>query len=40
MSSLTTGLQMMNVASAWQYVVKALVLVLAVLADVSFKKNR
>ncbi|MBK9925223.1 MAG: sugar ABC transporter permease [Anaerolineales bacterium] len=39
-SSLSTGLQMMNVAPAWQYVVKAIVLVLAVLADVYFKKNR
>jgi D-xylose transport system permease protein len=39
-ASLSTGLQMMNVAPAWQYVVKAIVLVLAVLADVYFKKNR
>ncbi len=39
MTSLTTGLQMMNVAPAWQYVVKGFVLVLAVLADVYFKKN-
>jgi len=39
-ASLSTGLQMMNVAPAWQYVVKAVVLVLAVLADVYFKKNR
>jgi D-xylose transport system permease protein len=39
-ASLSTGLQMMNVAPAWQYVLKALVLVLAVLADVYFKKNR
>jgi D-xylose transport system permease protein len=40
MSSLTTGLQMLNVAPAWQYLVKGAVLVLAVYADVSFKKNR
>ncbi len=40
MSSLSTGLQMMNVAPAWQYVLKAIVLILAVLADVTFKKNR
>jgi len=33
------GLQMMNVAPAWQYVLKAIVLVLAVLADVYFKKK-
>lgn len=40
MSSLTTGLQMLNVAPAWQYLVKGLVLVIAVYADVYFKKNR
>ncbi len=39
MSSLTTGLQMMNVAPAWQYVVKGLVLVVAVLADVYLKRG-
>jgi len=39
-ASLSTGLQMMNVAPAWQYVLKAIVLVLAVFADVYFKKNR
>ncbi len=38
--SLTTGLQMMNVAPAWQFVVKAVILVVAVLVDVYFKKNR
>jgi D-xylose transport system permease protein len=40
MSSLTTGLQMMNVAPAWQYLLKGMVLVLAVYLDVYFKKNR
>ncbi|MEI7989191.1 MAG: sugar ABC transporter permease [Chloroflexota bacterium] len=40
MTSLTNGLQMLNVAPAWQYVVKGVVLILAVLADVYFKKNR
>lgn len=40
MGSLTTGLQMLNVAPAWQYLVKGAVLVLAVYADVYFKKNR
>ena len=40
MSSLTTGLQMLNVAPAWQYLVKGLVLVLAVYIDVSFKKGK
>jgi D-xylose transport system permease protein len=40
MASLTTGLQMLNVPPAWQYLVKGAVLVLAVYADVYFKKNR
>lgn len=40
MASLTTGLQMLNVAPAWQYVVKGGVLVLAVFVDVYFKRNR
>jgi D-xylose transport system permease protein len=40
MTSLTTGLQIMNVQAAWQYLVKGIVLVLAVLADVYIKKNR
>jgi len=39
-ASLTTGLQMLNVAPAWQYVVKAVILVLAVLLDYYFKRNR
>jgi D-xylose transport system permease protein len=40
MSSLTNGLQMMNVQPAWQYLLKGLVLILAVYADVYFKKNK
>ena len=40
MTSVTTGLQMMNVASSWQYMVKGAILVLAVFADVYLKKNR
>jgi D-xylose transport system permease protein len=40
MASLQNGLQVLNVASAYQYVVTGLVLVLAVLADVYLKKNR
>jgi D-xylose transport system permease protein len=40
MSSLTNGLQMMNVQPAYQYLLKGAVLVLAVFADVYFKKNR
>ena len=39
-ASLTTGLQMLNVAPAWQYVVKAIILVVAVFIDVYFKEHR
>jgi D-xylose transport system permease protein len=39
-ASLTTGLQMLNVAPAWQYVVKAIILVAAVYLDVYFKTHR
>jgi D-xylose transport system permease protein len=39
MASLNTGLQMMNVAPAWQYVLRGLVLVIAVIVDVYFKKQ-
>jgi len=39
MSSLSNGLQLLNVQPAWQYLLKGIVLVLAVLADVSFKKK-
>lgn len=39
-TSLTTGLQMLNVAPAWQYVVKAIILVVAVFIDVYFKEHR
>ena len=39
-ASLTTGLQMLNVQPAWQYVVKAIILVVAVYADVYFKKHK
>jgi D-xylose transport system permease protein len=40
MASLVNGLQIMNVPSAWQYVVKGIVLVIAVLLDVYMKRNR
>jgi D-xylose transport system permease protein len=40
MASLTNGLQMLNVPAAYQYVVKGAVLIIAVYADVYFKKNR
>jgi D-xylose transport system permease protein len=39
MTSLNTGLQMLNVAPAWQYVLRGFVLVLAVIVDVYFKKS-
>lgn len=39
MSSLSNGLQILNVAPAWQYLLRGLVLVLAVYADVTFKKK-
>ena len=39
MSSLSNGLQLLNVAPSWQYLLKGLVLVLAVYADVRFKKK-
>lgn len=39
MSSLSNGLQLLNVAPAWQYAMKGIVLVLAVYADVTFKKR-
>jgi predicted ABC-type sugar transport system permease subunit len=34
-----TGLQMMNVTPAWQYVLKAIVPILAILVDVYFKRK-
>ncbi|MBN1430501.1 MAG: sugar ABC transporter permease [Anaerolineae bacterium] len=40
MTSLVTGLQMMNVESSYQYLVRGMVLVLAVYLDVTLKKNR
>jgi D-xylose transport system permease protein len=40
MASLTNGLQMNNIAAAWQYVLKGLVLVLAVFMDVYLKRRR
>ncbi len=39
MASLTNGLQIMNVPAAWQYVVQGVILVLAVLGDVSLRKR-
>ena len=40
MASLSTGLQMLNAPPAITYVVKGVVLVLAVLLDVYFKRDR
>ncbi|MAU09778.1 MAG: sugar ABC transporter permease [Anaerolineaceae bacterium] len=39
MVSLTNGLQMTNTPAAWQYVLKGLVLVIAVYADVRIKRS-
>ncbi|HZU86044.1 MAG TPA: sugar ABC transporter permease [Anaerolineaceae bacterium] len=40
MASLSTGLQILNVPAAYQYMLKGIVLVVAVYADVYFKKAR
>ena len=40
MQSLSNGLQMMNVNSNVQYLIKGLVLILAVWADISMKKKK
>lgn len=40
MQSLSNGLQMMNVNSNYQYLIKGLVLILAVFADIQLKKRR
>jgi D-xylose transport system permease protein len=39
MASLTNGLQIMNVVAAWQYVLKGMVLILAVFLDVKLKQR-
>ncbi len=39
-TSLTNGLQIMNVPSSWQYVVSGVVLVVAVYIDMVMKRNR
>jgi D-xylose transport system permease protein len=40
MQSLSNGLQMLNVDSNYQYLIKGLVLILAVWADISMKKKK
>jgi ABC-type xylose transport system permease subunit len=40
MQSLGNGLQMMNVSSYYHYAIKGFVLILAVYADIQFKKKR
>jgi D-xylose transport system permease protein len=40
MASLTNGLQLLNVPAAYQYLLKSIVLVMAVYLDVYIKKNR
>ncbi len=39
MASLSSGLQMLNVPAAWQYILRGFVLILAVYADVYLKKK-
>ena len=39
-TSLTNGLQIMNVPSSWQYVLSGAVLVIAVYVDMAMKKNQ
>ncbi len=39
MASLSSGLQMLNVPAAWQYILRGFVLILAVYADVYMKKK-
>jgi len=40
MATITNGLQLMNIGPAWQYMVKGIILIIAVFADVYFNKNR
>lgn len=40
MATLSNGLQILDTPPAWQPIVKGIVLVLAVLIDVYFRKNR
>ena len=40
LTSLSTGLQIMNIQAAWQYMVKGIVLVVAVFGDVYLRKKR
>jgi D-xylose transport system permease protein len=40
MTSLGTGLQIMNIQAAWQYLVKGIVLVVAVFGDVYLRRTR
>jgi len=39
MASIDNGMSMMNVAPFWQYIVKGLILILAVYLDIASKKN-
>jgi len=40
MTSLENGMSVMNMSVFWQYIVKGLILILAVYIDVSSRKNR
>ena len=39
MASLENGMSIMNMSVFWQYIVKGLVLILALYVDVASKKN-
>jgi len=39
MASLENGMSVMNMSVFWQYIVKGLVLILAVYVDIASKKN-
>jgi D-xylose transport system permease protein len=39
MASLENGMSIMNMSVFWQYIVKGIVLILAVYVDVASKKN-
>lgn len=40
MASLDNGMSMMNVEPSWQYVVKGIILLIAVLFDIVSKKKK
>ena len=40
MASIENGMSVMNMSVFWQYIVKGLILILAVYADVTSRKNK